>query len=188
MSKVDWSLAPEGATHWDASTYRVNSFMKLDGGMWFYWPPESPYPSWHRWGKSGNQNVSDMIERPNPQSWSGEKDGLPPVGLVCELKESVLLADEYFANWFEAGTQVEVGGHVKFREAEGPVCAICVVGDNFTGTLSASYLRPVKTPEQLAAEERENAVHVMVDSLKRWNNVHELCGMLYDAGFKREVK
>ena len=42
-----------------------------------------------------------------------------------------------------------------------------------------------KSGKQIAVEKRKNAIHEMVDSLKRWGDVHELCGHLYDAGYRK---
>ena len=46
--------------------------------------------------------------------------------------------------------------------------------------------RCLRTPEQIAAEDREGAIHEMVDHLKRWNTVQDLCGDLYDAGYRKQ--
>ncbi|BCD83626.1 hypothetical protein PSm6_00330 [Pseudomonas solani] len=39
MTDIDWSKAPEGATHWEPENHLVNAgWMKVDGnGDWFFW-------------------------------------------------------------------------------------------------------------------------------------------------------
>lgn len=117
--------------------------------------------------------------------WNGK--GLPPIGTVCELSESILLASDRASEWFEAGTHVEIGGHATFYGAVGPVCAVCVVGSNFTGTLSEVCLRPARTPEQIEAEEREKELNRMVATVsmldKGW--ARKVCAGLYDAGYRK---
>jgi hypothetical protein len=173
MSKVDWSLAPEGATHWDASDFRINSFMKFDGAKWFYWPPASAEPHWCRWGDNSKQDINGMIERPKPAQWSGPQDGLPPVGTVCEVRIN-------FTPWQE----VEIIAHFKNKAM---VAAFIPVGDvdKRVNQAIADCFRPIKTTEQLAAEQRETAIREIMDIA--YVDCRVTAARLVDAGFKREV-
>lgn len=121
-------------------------------------------------------------------AWTGE--GLPPVGTVCELTERVLLADAEDSDWFDEGTQVEVGGHAFFKTAVSSVCTICVTGENFTGTIAAECLRPIRTSEQIAAEVREKDCEEMLAIIKAspWGMTagpHEVIALLYDADYRK---
>ncbi|WP_218939468.1 hypothetical protein, partial [Bacillus thuringiensis] len=80
MSKIDWSKAPEGATHFGVENefyfsawYKVEGEQILayteDGSMWREATDSCVFPK-----------VSSLSAR--PEQWSGE--GLPPVGTVCE--------------------------------------------------------------------------------------------------------
>jgi len=183
MSKVDWSLAPEGATHFN----RTGKFFKFDviGSVGI-----AHTYSEGKWRSIGYlleeySEPGELTARPKPATWSGPQDGLPPVGTVCELSESVLLAGSETSDWFEAGTKVEVGGHAIFCGATGPVCVICVVDENFTGTITEGCLRPSNTAEQLAAEQRETAIREIMDVVGI--DCRVTAAKLVDAGFKREV-
>lgn len=169
---INWDDQPKGYPVW---------IEDLDGGR----------GDWHRddgdrytsrdgcfWTKPGDGYYTVHF-KPEIQ-WAGE--GPPPVGTVCELSQSVLLADANNADWFAAGTQVEVGGHATFDGATGAVCAVCVVGLNFTGTLSEVCLRPIKTAEQIAAEERESAIK---DLMQLDDIYHEQASAIYDAGYRK---
>ena len=51
------------------------------------------------------------------------------------------------------------------------------------------YLRPIKTPEQLEAEERLQAIDEMMDLVWRHSSLKDLMSDLYDAGYRKtEVK
>jgi hypothetical protein len=181
MEQIDWDKAPEGTTHWDASTSRINSFMKLDGDSWFYWPPASDDPKWCRWGAvTGSQDVSCMIKRP-PQ-WTGL--GIPPVGTVCEFQR-------YDSSWVRC--------EVKLIDPAG----IVIKASGYLGSLHANNchlltfsnggvrFRPILTPEQIAAEQREKAIAEMVyggcgvDQSDGSTTAFVICGLLYDAGYRR---
>jgi len=184
MSNLNW---PESATHYGSETLQFNpGFYKKDGDKWLFMSEcFAPKGAWNPASKE--DSPSRYIERPTaqPKQWSGPQDGLPPVGTVCELSESVLLADSETSDWFEAGTKVEVGGHAIFDGATGPVCVICVVDENFTGTITDGCLRPANTAEQLAAEQRETAIREIMDIADV--DCRVTAARLVDAGFKREV-
>lgn len=82
-------------------------------------------------------------ERPSP-ALSGE--GLPPVGAVCEVVDDGSLV-------YGHGESGSVVAHVEN-------CAVVRMSYGL-GCFTASCLRPVRTPEQIAAEEREAAVSAM---------------------------
>lgn len=120
--------------------------------------------------------------------WTGE--GLPPVGTVCELSESVLLADDEESAWFPPGAEVEVGGHALFKGAEGSVCTICITGDSsFTGTVSEECLRPIRGAEQITADEDlQKALAVMLkDSIGEDGSAIQdaVARRLYKAGYRK---
>lgn len=115
------------------------------------------------------------------KAWNGE--GTPPAWTNCEYQVGG-------GPWYECSIRyvttpyhdcpVEVvmfAPHLKGEQTG-------VVGKG-EGELS---FRPILTPEQIAAEEREGAIHEMVDHLKRWHTVQDLCGDLYDAGYRKQVK
>lgn len=106
---------------------------------------------------------------PQPVEWDGK--GLPPVG-----------------------TYVEV--HRKGRNpGEGMVVAehmgepVVWLGNKDYARMSVDWLRPILTPEQRAAKERDEAVAAMLDSsgLGAYDNVtvQQVCEALHAAGWRK---
>ncbi|MCZ7743491.1 HNH endonuclease [Pseudomonas aeruginosa] len=85
---IDWSKAPEGATHWEPSGPSFNEgWMKKEGNEWFYWG-EGP-KRWFQGKLSCNvsaEREATFEARPQ-EAWDGQ--GLPPVGTVCELQQEM---------------------------------------------------------------------------------------------------
>lgn len=133
--QIDWSKAPEGASHYVIGW----GFFKLDLAGWFIcddgekvWR-KTPYQSPENFSWWGN-----AVERPSP-SWIGE--GLPPVGVVCEV------------DWCEEWHKCEVIAH--FQQRCGMVAAFTVEisdGAKSLDAFGADSFRPIRTPEQIAAE------------------------------------
>ena len=79
--RVDWSKAPEDATHAHAVSGR---FLRWIVGHWWIWTIRDcgdPFWACTEWP---SVNPEHIIPRPKPQSseWDG---GLPPVGCECEM-------------------------------------------------------------------------------------------------------
>lgn len=165
--------APEGTTHWDASDCRVNSFMKLEGDTWFYWPPASLDSSWNEWGKSGDHDVRCMIKRPQPKPWSGPEDGLPPVGTVCEVY------DEDEGEWV-VGKVVYLGVN-----AGSAICVTQGEHDLMYGYGNDDIRKP-RTQEQIANDKRETAIRELMDIAQV--DCRVTAARLVDAGFKLPSK
>lgn len=107
--------------------------------------------------------------------WRGPEDGLPPVGLEIEVLNSG------FANaaW-EKCTILFIGKHVILYDSES-----CY---ERTGRIENLKFRPVRTPEQIAADERQTAIDQMLSDAQRPGN-HMMSRFhaedLYDAGYRR---
>ncbi|QDR69269.1 MULTISPECIES: hypothetical protein [Pseudomonas] len=106
--------------------------------------------------------------------WNGE--GLPPVGTLVEAS----FACEDFEKWHD-GVCVAVGEDPEGREE------FCVVQ---CGKKIAMYrdeakrVRPRRSPEQIAADERTKAIHelVKVTCISRGE-----AARIYDAGYRKQV-
>lgn len=187
MSEIDWSKAPEGATHFGVENefyfsawYKVEGEQILsyteDGSMWREATDSCVFPK-----------VSSLSAR--PEQWSGE--GLPPVGTVCEFAgfnpEETLPSDPMI------GDRVTVIAHFKsgsidvaaFTFFAPPEFEYLQVGQGAHGCF-----RPIRTPEQIEAEKREEEVKAMMalnpdenpnQALTKW-----LCEALYDAGYRKQ--
>lgn len=165
MSNVDWSKAPEGATHWmPDSQYWQEGFWKREGEANYFFEDGE-------WAFSGASPFGHpaLVKRPATPQWNGE--GLPPVGASVE--------------WFSP-----VYGWLGGR-AVGHDGAVAVIShnDGYTGC-HPHEVRPIRTPEQLAAEARERAIgEMLVDALGPGAGSNSLetymMQRLYDAGYRR---
>lgn len=85
MSEIDWSKAPEGATHFDPNDDVGLPWMRLQQGRWRAFDEE--YQCW-----TAPMDEDDSFIRNNdgaqciplPTQWRGPEDGLPPVGAEVE--------------------------------------------------------------------------------------------------------
>lgn len=173
-----WSKAPEGATHWDASPGRTGSFMKVGEDGVYFWPPTSDTPRWCHWSGEPDEHFI-----PRPMAWNGE--GLPPVGVECEFK-SVGHHDEPEFKWCIFRGKTQFGGYIieHYQRPEAPI----TTADAFDPALT--YFRPIRTAEQIAAEDRRAAVLEMKGhlSFSDYLEAERHCEQLYDAGYRKQVQ
>lgn len=99
--------------------------------------------------------------------WNGE--GLPPVGLQVEWRSSVE------CDW----ARVTVRGY-----ANGEAWIEPEKGQSFIVGNPAGF-RPIRTPKQIAADEREKAARQMSELTQGAHNWMEAFGMLHDAGYRK---
>ena len=161
--QIDWSKAPEDATHRGAINWFKSDGEKVytfDGAVW--------HPvSWEIW------QLAPFAKRPSihADEWSGE--GIPPVGVVCEMhheawqpnnwpKVTVRYASaEYFITTDDAGEQHWHAHSVKFR--------------------------PIRTPEKIAADERERFAQELVAAMGKGGGPNALyqARRMYDLGYRK---
>lgn len=172
MNKVDWSNAigtevckkdglVSGVIH-GASSFEAGKTLiqvKLHHNGYVYW-----------------MDADDWA--PVSPEWSGE--GLPPVGTVCEIAAST---PHQTVSWPE-GTKVKI--YANFTDDRGIELAAFVDAIGSVGGVAvAKCFRPIRTPEQIAAEEREKAV---IEMLARSNSCEtiprRMCEAIYDAGYR----
>lgn len=183
MSKVDWSLAPNWATHALVKLHNpgiggVHWSYFIDGehrispdGLWFH-------PDGYRVSEERPRNVK-------PKPWSGPEDGLPPVGSEVELGCDCIMARFDDFKLFEKGTRVLVGGHANFGGVDVAVIHREHDSRGYTATL-CEYLEPICTPQQRAAEKRESAIRDVMDIAQV--DCRVTAARLVDAGFARGNK
>lgn len=177
---IDWSKAPEGATHAGNSPYEkgvVTWFKGIsDPTSRNHFMNEGSMNAWAI--SSENLSAWDLIERPNKQeAWDGE--GLPPVNCFCET------LDEDADCW----VKVEIYAHTEFM-GETHACAKNGT-DMFYGL--AHEFRPIKTAEQLAEEEKiatiaeMRAVVIAASDRKRATIAECIATVaLYEAGYRKQ--
>ena len=164
---IDWSKAPADATHFSpADGYFVDLWAKMDGECWMY--TESALKPWHH-GRAPADG-ENYIKRPSP--WTGE--GLPPVGAACELSVSE-------KRWFEVTVNF-IGKELLIAKVDGQ--EIC-------RELRICRFRPIRTPEQIAAEDRENYVQIAMGDTRTLGisdtSKRILIERLYDSGHRKQV-
>lgn len=159
---IDWSKAPEGATHGREHQHGVD-FYKREDGLWLYFTNRG------KWDIAMGTNESSCESR--PLLWNGK--GLPPVGTVCEMQDGI-----------GAWTVVEIFAvHCGYAHGWDSNKRISY----FSGY--ANEFRPIRTPEQIAAEERLKAIDEMAAVYKSnyEGHVKDGCQALYDAGYRLQV-
>lgn len=169
--EINWDQAPEGATHYTKANSAASKWLKVEGiGLVYYWD----YPGWMEYScdLAAYEHLDQSIERPSdpePAAWNGE--GLPPVGTVCEA-----------LNGFK-----EEWRKVKILDHEGTVpTAAC--RDEIGRLWWSQCFRPIRTPEQIAAEERSARICEMASVIGAplcQLTPTEIIEKLDDAGYRK---
>ena len=184
---IDWSKAPEDATHAGNSPYEkgVITWFKgiSDPASRNYFMNEGSMNAWAI--SSENLSAWHLIERPKKQeAWDGE--GLPPEKCDCEVLWSSDTG-EYVTATVLAHDQG--GAIVRYTSGKNKGCiSEQIVGCfNFKGCQIPNF-RPIKTAEQLAEEEREKAIADMMevtsDGISCIGQDDALA--LYKAGYRKQ--
>lgn len=164
---IDWSKAPEWADRvvvgpLSGKKYFANDVKRVDLNGEF---------------SSGNNfhvcYCWKVLEhRPAVAAWNGE--GLPPVGTECLTDDKgetfIVKVLAYADKGGKQAVMVEKASHPDFGELHAWMAHMC----NF---------RPIKTAEQIAAEERKagiSALHAIMDG----PGYHAAAARLYDAGVR----
>lgn len=174
MSKIDWSKAPEWAdghgviAHHGITRVWINMDQYAVVGA-----EDRVYPYGGGTSETRQNFTRGQVQyiTPRPARWDG--DGLPQVGGKCELR---------------------IGTQNSWRETTikfiGDEILVAQVGDReLCWRLEYCTFRPIRTPEQIAAAEREQAVAEMWSTY--WqpsvSTAMEGLGLLYDAGYRKQV-
>lgn len=160
MSKqeIDWSKAPEGATHYLPGTQLP--WYRSDGQqVWMRWDGFS-------WGLIDPSNAAKKFMIKRTEEWNGK--GLPPVGIDCEFWPKNSSAWEHCTVLAEHDGGRVVAVHcndLTYSYAYG-------CGDQF---------RPIRTPEQIAAARIEEALVAINSTHELVKSLHEACQRNYGA-------
>ena len=186
---IEWSKAPEDATHAGNSPYEkgVITWFKgiSDPASRNYFMNEGSMNAWAI--SSENLSAWDLIERPKKQeAWDG--DGLPPVGTVCEVLWNESRVEYLRTKVFG----VNEHGQPIHRFDEGPK-KYQYQADVLRTASGTQVFRPIRTAEQLAEEEKVSAIAEMRDVLmaasdrKSVTLVECLATVaLYEAGYRKQ--
>lgn len=170
---IDWSKAPVG---WDV-------FIKSGFFSGFYRDAGDRYERESGYYRLKEDEANYTVFR---RPWSGE--GLPPVGTVCEV--------DYCEEW----RCCEVIAH--FKQRVGMVAVFTVEIHDGAKSLDAfgeSSFRPIRTPEQIAADDRDAAIQEMInDSTNPMDDclladkypgdvfMRQLMACMYSAGYRKQ--
>jgi hypothetical protein len=190
MTDIDWSKAPQGATHYmrHGGDYLACWIKKGDTGRLDAILDDGKD---NRWGFAGNYRSKKhlLTARPQPPTWSGT--GLPPVGTVCEF----FRLDDCQKETLADGATVKIIAHYDGMNGQ-RVAAFTYdhrYGRDVESAVSECF-RPIRTPEQIEADEREAAIEEMKklfdsvsDLLMPTSNsyLNILFGAMYDAGCRK---
>ncbi|MGP8812104.1 hypothetical protein ACT03H_27590 [Pseudomonas aeruginosa] len=166
---IDWNTAPEGATHWEPTGPEFHEgWMKKEGDYWFYWV--EGINKWFRGPSCGVSAEREATFEARPQeAWDGQ--GLPPVGVECEYRHMI---------WPEYRRC-----EIRYISDESLV-AYDDAQEQFYRTRDMLF-RPIRTPEQIAAEERSkecDRIFFILSNVGREGNRSDMAEALYDAGLR----
>jgi hypothetical protein len=133
------------------------------------------------------QAAVDALKAEKVVEWNGE--GLPPVGVVCEI-----LQNKTTSIW----VSVKIIAHVTDDPRFNPIAIYIPEGDPSAtvGQAVASTFRPIRTPEQIAAEERlqeiADALTATSKTVDPWNvdincssAIRATVEAMIDAGYRK---
>lgn len=174
MKDIDWSKAPEDATHWhDKYDCYVACWVKEQEGQRYYSRADGLSRKWMI--DRNPLPIEKCIPRHVAQpAWAG--DGMPPVGTVCEVEPH----NTYWGLVTLGPVEMKIAAYhddlVWLIDKEGK--------SHWTRTDKADF-RPARTPEQIAAEEREKAIEEMARIGTMADTPKSMAAKLYDAGYRK---
>lgn len=182
-AEIDWSKAPEWAV-----AHALHVFVGVIREVWVgdeqyqRLDQAKPFPYGGGLGDSRHNPLRHQFrfETCRPSPWNGK--GLPPVGVVCELRCVT-------GGWGEA--------EIKYISA-----TACVWlwkrsdgGEQVVEWMEVPYkmeFRPLRTPEQIAAEEREKGILQLARDAGFWwrdcmsiTELPPVMAAIYDAGYRK---
>lgn len=168
MKDIDWGKAPEGATHFHPGNAKYSPHWLKKG---YFCVTDFEHKGWVR--EVAGTPLDECVVRPTTPQWNGT--GLPPVGVVCEYRS--------FADGFK-WNRVEILLHVNAGMAMAAV--FFEPGTRQVTQAIAECFRPIRTPEQIAAEERDAGIQQIMEAANHVGHItgytFELVSRLYDHG------
>jgi len=179
MGKDERGKVPAGATHQCEDRYAVSTggvqYYKFERGYWFYWPEMTePRGVWKKCEKP-----CKPVTEVQP-TWNGE--GLPPVDVAVEA----YFHTDTNPDWLPFTLKYFSEEHVVFQ---GPI-GECHMSRRAFDKYGFKY-RPIRTPKQIAAEERETVVAQMLSEINyapfEASHYLVMAERLCDAGYRKVV-
>ncbi|HBP5289076.1 TPA: hypothetical protein OTR98_004845 [Pseudomonas aeruginosa] len=173
---IDWSKAPDGC---------IGAFARIVGNQrkafFVFSKRPSGYMSREGYegeGEDGSYHVFSEFWEWLDKPWNGQ--GLPPVGTVCIVEPHNTMWGFSSTSGYERKILAYYGEYVWLGHAETPL---------ETTRIDKVDFRPIRTPEQIAAEERSkecDRIFVILSSVEREGNRSDMAEALYDAGYRRQ--
>lgn len=162
---IDWSKAPEGATHYDCRPHATPAFMQKipdDSQRWNYWNRDGELIYY---GFMPEDQVAQMVQRPS--AWTGE--ALPPVGTVCLFNSNAMHEPDWH-HLLPLGEDLEVV-IIAHALQPGSGLKVAVFTFNVEGGIQVEMgvremFRPVRTAEQVAADEKRAEIEAIVAAFR----------------------
>lgn len=189
MIKIDWRMAPEWADGHGLISWQGFTEVWINADQYAVVGREGgPYPWGGGNGDTRHNHTRGQVQyiTPHPDRWNG--DGPPPVGTVCEVlwNESRL---EYFKTKVFG---INEHGQPIHRFEEGPK-KYEFQADVLRTASGTQVFMPLKTPEQIAAEERLGHIatlvqHICADGAFDVDDpeVTAAAAKIYDAGYRKQ--
>lgn len=169
--EIDWSKAPEWATGYGNSPggpvwFSDDSYTYVDGGQ------EGRVFSIIRGEGWCLEEIRTVSSRPS--FWNGT--GLPPVGALCEY------LDSSGSQWHRATVMYSGEDLMVLRGATRDGEEVEIPKFKYEGP----QFRPIRTPEQIAAEGREKEVDAIEKIIGAAANLGKSAATaIYDAGYRK---
>ncbi|KWV84181.1 MULTISPECIES: hypothetical protein [Pseudomonas] len=184
---IDWSKAPAWAVG-----HALHAFGGEIREVWVgehqYQRLDQPKPFPYGGGNSDhrhNPRRSEFhFEQLRPAPWTGK--GLPPVGAVCEYRCGYVEQPYSYA-------ECTVIAHFVGESGKSLAAFAYVAHDGVVqlGRGMAELFRPIRTPEQVAAEDRDKAIEGMIADTNILTGIMSdrriMAGQLYDAGYRKQA-
>jgi hypothetical protein len=174
--EIDWSKAPDWAKQ--VGETRTGRHICWIGDDLYGYVGQEPkhYDLAKGPGYPGHRCLDEfeiIADRPKVEPWNGEV--LPPVGVPIEYRR------RYAPNgvWHQTQINFLSGQHVIYCDSDGEE-----VRDN----PSDIEFRPIRTPEQIAAEERKVGIQALLDTFNSNFEGHVLDGLsaIWDDGYRKQ--
>ncbi len=178
---IDWSKAPDGATHYapklEENDFWCSVFWRMENGVGVEaWSIDNRTGELHHFNRPTwiETTAKRLVPRPAAcahasTTWDGQ--GLPPVGTVCEYRH--MIWPEYRPCEIRYISEESLVAYDNGQEQFYRTCDM--------------LFRPVRTLEQIAAEEREAGISDMQTiTYGAGPTVYAKLSALYDAGYRRQ--
>jgi hypothetical protein len=181
--EIDWSQAPIDATHHTAETNSRHACWIKPG---YAVRVSRGASGWVR-NDYADGFIADGIATKRQSNWC--LGALPPEGTVCEIAAST----EYLSISYPEGAKVKV--YANFTDDRGvKLAAFIDAAGKVGGVATGKCFRPIRTPEQIAADDREAAIDEMKKSFDSVSDLlvptsntylNILFGAMYGDGYRK---